>query len=147
MGGAAASLGDSAMAGEDAGILAAALTLSGHGTHPLAGRTTGRFSTPAFPTAGGRRRLCCRIRVQPGEQAENSAQPPHAPSAPAAPERTEPPDRPADVSLPPPSAAEPSDHWRSLAYRLRGPILAENSVRGSVAEDPGMQTSRQHDGR
>ncbi|MEQ2214842.1 hypothetical protein XENOCAPTIV_021688 [Xenoophorus captivus] len=56
----------------------------------------------------------CAQGAQPGEQTENGAEPPHAPSAPAAVERAEPPDRPADVSLPPPSAAEPSDHWRSL---------------------------------
>ncbi|KAK5614872.1 hypothetical protein CRENBAI_010629 [Crenichthys baileyi] len=41
--------------------------------------------------------------AQPGEQAENGTEPPHAPS----------------------SVAEPSNPWRSPAYHSRGPILVE----------------------
>ncbi|MED6257208.1 hypothetical protein ATANTOWER_014829 [Ataeniobius toweri] len=127
MGGAAASLGDSAVVDEDAGLLAATL--------PSAGRETtapdvGDTSSPAETQEGAPRRRRARASlpdqsVQPREQAENGAEPPHAPSAPAAVERAEPPGRSADSSSPPPSDAEPSDPRHLPSTRPRGPYLAE----------------------
>ncbi|MEQ2313659.1 hypothetical protein AMECASPLE_004351 [Ameca splendens] len=85
--------------------------------------------------------------TQPGEQAKNGAEPPHAPSAPAAVERAEPPDRPADVSLPSPSAAEPAIPGALLPTVHEVHVWQKHSVRINATEDPGMQASRQHDGR
>ncbi|MED6234420.1 hypothetical protein ATANTOWER_029584 [Ataeniobius toweri] len=129
MGRAAASLGDGAVADEDAGILAAALTLAGRET-TAPDVTTAAMGDSSSPTEKQKSALRRRFlwwekdagfAAGSGEQAENGAEPPHAPSAPAAVERAELPDRPADVSTPPPSAAEPNDPWRFPAYRPRGP--------------------------
>ncbi|MED6269954.1 hypothetical protein CHARACLAT_004804 [Characodon lateralis] len=87
-----------------------------------------RDSSPMFLAARGGCGLWASLPdqgAQPGKQAENGAELPHAPSAPATVERAEPPDRTADVSSPAPSAAEPIDPWRSPAYCLRRPCLAE----------------------
>ncbi|KAK5622317.1 hypothetical protein CRENBAI_005767 [Crenichthys baileyi] len=162
MDGAVASLGDGAVADEDAGILAAAFTSAGRETTaPDVTAAMGDSSSPAESQGKAPRRrflrlekdagLAARLGEEPGKQgpgkkAEKGAEPPHAPSAPAAVERAEPPDRPPDVSSPPPSAAEPSDPWRSPAYRPQVHVWRKHSVRVCVAEDTEMQMSRQHDG-
>ncbi|MEQ2242355.1 hypothetical protein ILYODFUR_035065 [Ilyodon furcidens] len=64
------------------------------------------------------------------------AEPPHAPSAPELVERAEPPDRPADVSMLPPSAAEPSDPWRFPATVSEVHVRRKHSVGCGVTEDP-----------
>ncbi|MED6260787.1 hypothetical protein ATANTOWER_028839 [Ataeniobius toweri] len=116
------------------GITRCSLHVSWQGNHRSdAAAAIGESSSPAERQRKAPRRRFLRQEedqqpyqgAQPGKQAENGAEPPHAPSAPAVVERAEPPDWPADVSLPPPSAAEPSNPWRFPAYRLRGPCLAE----------------------
>ncbi|MEQ2311369.1 hypothetical protein AMECASPLE_019154 [Ameca splendens] len=132
----AASLGDSAVADEDTGLIATALTSAGWETTApdVTAAAMGDSSSPAEKQEGAPRQrflgrkmpaLLADQGTQPGEQAENGAEPPQTPSAPAAVETAKPPDQPADVSSPPPSAAEPSDPWHSPAYRTRGPCLAE----------------------
>ncbi|MED6240610.1 hypothetical protein ATANTOWER_024392 [Ataeniobius toweri] len=131
MGGAAASLGDSAVADEDVGLLIGTRDYSLQPSRQLAGkpplqtsqqrpwetpprRVKSRKVLRADVSCGGRRTWASLPDqdAHPGKQVENGAEPPQAPSAPAVGERAEPPDRSADVSLPPPSALEPSDPWR-----------------------------------
>ncbi|MEQ2289856.1 hypothetical protein AMECASPLE_037493 [Ameca splendens] len=86
------------------------------------------------------------LQHRSGYLAWAALQPPHSPSAPAVVERAEPRDRTADVSSPPPSAAEPSDPWCSPAVR-EVHVWQKHSVKTCVMEDPGMQMSRQHDSK
>ncbi|KAK5623819.1 hypothetical protein CRENBAI_003866 [Crenichthys baileyi] len=123
MGGAAASLGDNAVAEEDAGLLAVALTSAERETTaPDVTATAMGYSSPAETQEGALRRLKHRkvlhadascggrrtsallpdLGVQPGKQADSSGEG----------RRTE------DISFAPPSAAERSDPWHSPAYRL-----------------------------
>ncbi|MEQ2253986.1 hypothetical protein ILYODFUR_038246 [Ilyodon furcidens] len=92
MGGAAASLADSAVADEDAGLLPAALTSAGK---PPPRQPNHRKVLRADVSCVGRRARASLPdqSAQPEEQAENGAEPPHAPSPPAAVERVEPPGR------------------------------------------------------
>ncbi|MEQ2311491.1 hypothetical protein AMECASPLE_020599 [Ameca splendens] len=134
-------------------LLAAALTSAGRETiaPDVTAAAMGDSSSPAERLhasvfCGGRKTMASQLDqgTHPGKQVGNSAEPPHAPSAPAVMEKAERPDWLADVSTPPPSPAEPSDHWRSLAYRLRGPTLAETFCQVRSTEDPRMQMDRKH---
>ncbi|MEQ2297272.1 hypothetical protein AMECASPLE_033148 [Ameca splendens] len=102
MDGAVASLGDTAVADGDARFLAAALTSAGRETTApdFIAAAMGDSSPAETPKAlradvscGGRRTSASLLDlgVQPGTQAENGAEPPHAPSAPSTVERAEPP--------------------------------------------------------
>ncbi|KAK5603582.1 hypothetical protein CRENBAI_004413 [Crenichthys baileyi] len=117
MGGAAASLGNFAVADEDAGLLAAVLTSAGRETtslHPTAvnparRRFLRREENDGLAASTEGRRGTSELRRRDRAALPNSLALglPHAPSVPAARERAAPPGRWADSSSPPPSDVSP----------------------------------------
>ncbi|MEQ2291222.1 hypothetical protein AMECASPLE_011239 [Ameca splendens] len=137
------------------GITRCSLHVSWQGNHCSdAVAAMGESSSPAERQGKAPRRCFLRREedqqlyqgAQPGKQAENGAEPPHAPSAPAVVERAEPPDWPADVSLPPPPLLlNPAIPGAFLPTVHEVHVWRKHSVKCGVTEDLRMQTSRQHD--